>query len=101
MMLWHYSKVKTNILCICIGEGVASPNGRRKRPEGGREDTKPTTTANTNNSGSPSPSTTSGASCLGQSQNQGGIGPSRRRTPNTKSTTRQQRSGTFNYRMIV
>merc|ERR1712150_301885 len=73
---------------------VSSPNGRRRRPEGGREETKPTVSLNGGKTTGPaSPTTTTSTSHPGQSQQQGGVGPSRRRMPNTKATTRQQRSG--------
>ena len=75
---------------IPIGEAAPSPMGHRKRPEGGREETKSTVSSSI---GASSPSTTSGPSRFGQTQHQGGVGPSRRRVPNSKSTNRPQRSG--------
>jgi len=72
------------------GDAASSPVGRRKRPEGGREDSKPTISSST---GASSPSTTLGTPRFGQQHQPTGVGPSRRRVPNTKSTSRPQRSG--------
>ena len=77
--------------CPFSGETATTPTGRRKRPEGGREDAKPTISSST---GRASPSTTSGAPRFGQTQQPGGLGPNRRRVPNSKPTNRPQRSGT-------
>ena len=95
MILKHTKQIfYWRILLWFAGEPASSPIGRRRRPEGGREELKPNVSSNsTGASSTTSPST----SRPGQpSQQQGGVGANRRRGPINKPTARQQRPGISN-----